>query len=308
MSPVRGGVKPGDRAQCRGLARPVGADERDALAFVDGQRHALERLDVAVEGMDLVDLEQRHQTAPSDACGRAVLLAEVGLDHARVVAHRRRVALGDLLAVVEHRDLLGDAHHDLHVVLDEQDGEAPLVAQALHERGEGIGFLGVHARRGLVEQQQLGVGGQRPGDLDASLVAVGEVDGQMFVHGPLQADVLQRLRRLRRAPRFSSLATHGGRRIEPNSPAFMRECWPTMTFSSAVMVPKSRMFWKVRATPSAMILSGRPAVMFGLLEAHAPERRLVEPGEDVEERRLARAVGPDERDDRPPRDLEARRR
>ena len=46
------------------------------------------------------------------------------------------LALGDLLAVVEHRDLLGDAHDDLHVVLDEQDRQAALVAQLAHELGQ----------------------------------------------------------------------------------------------------------------------------------------------------------------------------
>ena len=54
--------------------------------------------------------------------------------------------------------------------------------------------------------------------------------------------------------------TPGGRKIEPNSPAFIRECWPTITFSRALIVPKSRMFWNVRARPAFMILSGRRAV------------------------------------------------
>ena len=40
-----------------------------------------------------------------------------------LLPHLLRRALGDLLAVVEHGDLLRDAHDDLHVVLDEQDRE-----------------------------------------------------------------------------------------------------------------------------------------------------------------------------------------
>jgi hypothetical protein len=32
---------------------------------------------------------------------------------------------------------------------------------------------------------------------------------------------------------------------------------PTSTFSTAVMLAKSRMFWNVRHTPSAVIWSGR---------------------------------------------------
>ena len=40
-------------------------------------------------------------------------------------------------------------------------------------------------------------------------------------------------------------------------PARIRECWPTITFSSADMVGNRRMFWKVRAIPIAVIRSGR---------------------------------------------------
>ena len=55
-------------------------------------------------------------------------------------------ALGDLLAVVEHRDVVGDVHDDLHVVLDEQDRDAALGAQRLHELAQLLGLLRVHAR------------------------------------------------------------------------------------------------------------------------------------------------------------------
>ena len=39
-------------------------------------------------------------------------------------------------------------------------------------------------------------------------------------------------------------------------PPRMRQCIPTSTFSSAVMCWKSRMFWKVRPMPSAVIACG----------------------------------------------------
>ena len=49
--------------------------------------------------------------------------------------------------------------------------------------------------------------------------------------------------------------------IEPNRPASMRACWPTITFSTAVIVANRRMFWNVRAMPAARMRSGRAAVM-----------------------------------------------
>jgi len=39
-------------------------------------------------------------------------------------------------------------------------------------------------------------------------------------------------------------------------PPFRRECIPTSTFSIAVICGKSRMFWKVRPTPSLVIACG----------------------------------------------------
>ena len=35
-----------------------------------------------------------------------------------------RRALGDLAAEIEHRDALRDPHHEAHVVLDEEHGDA----------------------------------------------------------------------------------------------------------------------------------------------------------------------------------------
>ena len=58
--------------------------------------------------------------------------------------------------------------------------------------------------------------------------------------------------------------------IEPNRPASRRACWPTITFSTAVIVANSRMFWKVRAIPAARMRSGRSAVMSRPLKVTQP--------------------------------------
>src|SRR6266496_417976 len=47
----------------------------------------------------------------------------------------------------------------------------------------------------------------------------------------------------------------------PKIPARMRGCWPTSTFSSAVMFANRRMFWKVRPIPRAVTWCGfRPLI------------------------------------------------
>ena len=61
----------------------------------------------------------------------------------------------------EHDHLVGDAHHHLHVVLDEQHGEAVALARSCTDRVGQLVHLGVGEAAGrLVEQQQ--VGARRP--------------------------------------------------------------------------------------------------------------------------------------------------
>jgi hypothetical protein len=95
--------------------------------------------------------------------------------------------------VVEHRDPLADAHHHLHVVLDEEHGEVKLIAEPLDERGHLCRLSRVHPCRGLVEQEQLRLAGQRARQLEATLVAVRQVLGQVGLVAAGQPDQLQEL-------------------------------------------------------------------------------------------------------------------
>src|SRR5688500_16371465 len=67
--------------------------------------------------------------------GAPLRVAEVGLDDERVGPHLVRTALGDLLAHVEHGHAVGDVHDHAHVVLDEDDGGAPLLVH-VEDRSE----------------------------------------------------------------------------------------------------------------------------------------------------------------------------
>ncbi len=51
-----------DRAQKRRLAGAVGADDGDRLALLDGDVDLEQRLEVAVEGRQVLGLQQRHDT------------------------------------------------------------------------------------------------------------------------------------------------------------------------------------------------------------------------------------------------------
>src|SRR5512141_1537234 len=56
---------------------------------------------------------------------------EIRLEHLGIVLHLLRQALGDLLTEVHDVDAIDQSHHEVHVVLDEQDRQAfgPQLAQ-----------------------------------------------------------------------------------------------------------------------------------------------------------------------------------
>ena len=81
-----------------------------------------EGLEVAVEGVDALKPEQEMNSSP-----------EIGVDDAPVLGDRGRGPLGDPLAVVEHHDTVGEAHHGGHDVLDHEHRE-PVGVQALDQR------------------------------------------------------------------------------------------------------------------------------------------------------------------------------
>jgi hypothetical protein len=64
-------VRAGDRAQQRGLARAVGADQGEPLALAERERHAADRGQEAVAGLQAVDGEQRHVAPPAAPAGDA---------------------------------------------------------------------------------------------------------------------------------------------------------------------------------------------------------------------------------------------
>src|SRR5262245_40075034 len=104
--------------------------------------------------------------------------AEVSVEHAGVGPDRRRRAGRDDRAVVEHRDVMAQAHHELHVVLDNQERLAPgiqlpdPVSQLVDQRG-------VHAAGWLVEQHDRRVCDQHVGELEQLALAVRERPGEL---------------------------------------------------------------------------------------------------------------------------------
>jgi hypothetical protein len=119
--------------------------------------------------------------------GLAVLLAQVGADHVGMVLDLGGRADGDGDAEVEGQHPVRQVHDHAHVVLDQDHGQRQLLPDVEDEPGHVLGLLDVHARHGLVQQQQLRLHGQGPTELDPLVDAVGQdPDRQLAVALDLQ--------------------------------------------------------------------------------------------------------------------------
>ena len=178
--------------------------------------------------------------------------------------------------------MVGDAHDEAHVVLDEQHGQLVVRRGRADELAELADLLVVEAAGRLVEQQQPRPRDQRAGELDA-----------------LQRPVGQRRRRgasgeLARGRRTSSVSSASGSARR----AAARVCAPT----GRSRAPSSRGRARCSGTSARSPADDpvRRASRAGLARrTRARPRRLVEPGDHVEDRRLARAVRADQPDDLP---------
>ena len=129
---------------------------------------------------------------------------------------------------------------------------------------------------------------ERARDAELALVAVGEQ----------RRAVLRRGRRAR-AARAARPPRRRASRAERPAPSAA-----TSTFSRTLSSPNSRPCWKVRASPARPRRYGGQRVMSVPPSVIVPARRQVEAGEQVDERRLAGAVGPDQAHDLSGRELE----
>ena len=141
-----------------------------------------------------------------------------------------RLALGDLLAVVEDDDAVADAHDDLHVVLDQEHGDAALRGSRRSFR-EAARLGGREPGRRLVEHQERGLAGQGDGDGQVALLAVRERARLHVAQRPTSGGTPAR-RRPVAGPRvmLASLRARCARgRATPA--ARRRACSPIITFS-----------------------------------------------------------------------------
>ena len=196
----------------------------------------------------------------------------------------------------------GHAHDDLHVVLDQEHGDVLLVPHPADEVDERGGLLRVHPGGRLVEEEQLRLRRESARDLEPPLVAVGSVpdSSSCRLGEPAVDEQLLGACRRSRAPRAGRAACgRSSRRCRPSAGCACRRA-RSRGRSSGGRAGCSGTCARRRARRSRAAACRTSSAV----EDDAPGGGDVDPGEHVEERRLARAVRSDQRDDRAARDRE----
>ena len=150
------------------LPAPFAPTTATSSPSADLDRDPAERVDVPVVDMDGPP-DPQHATALRG-------MAEIGLDDALDLLDLLRRPLGNLHAVVEHGHAVRDLHHEVHVVLDQEHGDAP-VTDAPDQAVDHLDLLAVEPRRGLVEEKEPRADGEGAGDLEHALLPVRQGGG-----------------------------------------------------------------------------------------------------------------------------------
>ena len=179
-------------------------------------------------------------------------------------------------------------------MLDEQDGHVEVVADEADGLDQVLGLVGVHARRGLVEEQELGVCGQGAGDLQLSLLTVGQIAGQVVALLLQVEDAEQLLRSL----------PHGLLHLEVTGQAedglqdralelgLVVESHHDVAYHSHVVEQTDVLEGTGDALVVDLVLG--QALQLLAVQVEGTGGGLVDPRQEVEDRGLTRAVGADE--------------
>ena len=263
----------------------------------DGEVHPLQDVDLAVVGVDGLELEQRRDGVHFVA---AAFVPRYASTTRGSVATASNVPSAILIAVVERDDAVRDALDDVHVVLDHEDRVAALRAQLRDQLRDLVRLVRVHPGGGLVEQEHARLRSPSRARSRAGAGSRTRASRRAGSSGSPSAAA-------RRTTSFSSASAAisrssrripGVRRIERTTPARVGPYAAAITFSFTVMFRNSRSVWNVRATPRCVILCGEQAdERLRPSSRMSPAIGLVDAGDQVEERRLAGAVRPDHADD-----------
>ncbi len=112
-----------------------------------------------------------------------MVLPQIGFDHQRIGLNLDLCSRREHLSVTQHRNDVADCKHDIHVVLDEKNGQ--LRRKTVDQLDEICTFVRRGSGRRLVHQQDLRLRAKRDGHFKLPLLSV-----RQLVHIPVQ-DIMQ---------------------------------------------------------------------------------------------------------------------
>ena len=157
--------------------------------------------------------------------------------------------------------LVAHVHDEAHVVLDEEDPDAPLVGESPHELGELGALRFAEAGGRLVEQEDRRLRGHRPGDPDQPPPPEGQV------RDPPVEVVLERRTRGCRDGRRVKGGSAGHTRPVSSRGSSRRASDAVRRFSSTVRSSKSSSDWNERDSPGTRSAVGRQPPDTAVVEA-----------------------------------------
>src|SRR5437867_7704884 len=228
---------------------------------------------------------------------------EVGVEDRRVLPDLLGRAVGDLAPVVEDHHAVGDVHDHAHVVLDERDRRVELRVDVEDEAAHVLLLLDVHAGHRLVEQEELGLGGEGAPELHPLLQPVGQPAGRRLadrldlqkVDDPLdERPVLE----------FLTASRTPVERLQQKAPPRLEEPSRHEVVEHAHPLEQGHVLEGARDAEDGNV--GGPEVRpVSAVEDDPSLVRVVEPADHVEQRRLAGAVRTDDGEDLAAADLDA---
>ena len=162
------------RFEQRRLAGAVAAEQRDDLVRFQVEGDIVEDVALAVEGVDVVDLKQHVAAGRGFARLRGDMRragADIDVLHFLRGARILDRAVDQHLAVIHHRDMVGQAEHAVDVVLDQQHRQ--FARQMLDQRADALALGGGEAGERLVEQQNARLDREREPHVEQALAAIG---------------------------------------------------------------------------------------------------------------------------------------
>ena len=189
-------------------------------------------------------------------------------------------SLGDRTTLIEHMDAVAEPHDDRHVVFDQQHAAVQAAADVADDLPQLVALALVEAGCRLIQQQEARTHGERTGDADTPLFPERQSIGPCRSLGRQTEPAQHFVRPLARPTAAEADAERARFHVLKHAEAAEE--------ADSLKRPRHPVPRQLKRRPPGHVPAGEP---------HAALVRSLEPGQDIDEGGLARAVRPDEAKD-----------